>query len=60
MPAESRTHRVAGTTTSILDIGARLKLGEAVNLLASAGHGVGPDSPDRPDWVFYLALQLLR
>jgi len=58
---ETRTHRVSGANTSIVNAGTRAPLvKDKLNLLASAGRGIGPDSPDRPDWVFYVALQVLR
>jgi len=58
--AEVRSRHVAGENLTLVNVGTRVKINEGFNLLASAGHGVGPDAPDRPDWVFYIALQVLQ
>lgn len=58
--AEIRDHLSSGQNAALLNFGARATLAPTANLLVSVGHGVGPDSPERPDWAFYLAVQLLR
>jgi hypothetical protein len=58
--AEVRHWRSPDASASVLNFGSRVQLNRSANLLVSAGHGIGHDSPDRPDWVFYLALQLMH
>ncbi|MDB5977219.1 MAG: hypothetical protein JWR07_3979 [Nevskia sp.] len=45
---------------TLLNLGARLRLGDTLSLLAALGRDVGVRSDDRQDLSFYLGLQVLR
>lgn len=44
---------------TLLDLGARLRLGDSLALLAALGRDVGVRSDDRQDRDFHLGLQIL-
>ena len=45
---------------TLLNLGARLHLGDSLALMGAIGRDVGPRSDDRQDLLFYLGVQILR